>query len=107
MELDALLNLLCYALRALAVRGREGLVIAEGAATRTHCAITIWTCEARIYRNLLHTLSETTTEVCRVAVVWSVIAPRVHRRSSKIVDNIKIRRTSAPSEHLSLVAPSL
>jgi hypothetical protein len=77
MKFDALFDLLSDTLRGLAIGWREGLVVAKSATSETHFSVTIWTGKTRIYRHLLHTLAEASAEVCRVAVVASVISPRI------------------------------
>ena len=78
VELDALLNLLRDALHSLAVGGGKCLIITESTATHTYPSITIWAGKACIYRHLLHPLAKAGAEVGRVAVVGSVVAPRIH-----------------------------
>ena len=78
VELHALVDLLGDALRALAIAWGERLVEAEGTAARREVSIAIGAGEARIDGDLLHTMTESTSEICRIAIEAATIAPRVY-----------------------------
>ena len=75
VELYALVNLLCYALVALAVGGSEGGIVTECATPCRERAVTVGTAETGIYRHLLHATAEDAPEVCRIGVEAAIISP--------------------------------
>ena len=78
VELHAFVDLLGDALRALAIAWGKRLVEAEGTAARREVSITIGAGEARIDGDLLHTMTKSTSEICRIAIEAATIAPRVY-----------------------------
>ena len=78
VELDALVNLLCDALRGRTVGGCEGRIVAKCATPVRDCAITIRATESRIHRHLLHAMAEHTLEIGRIAIEATRIAPYIY-----------------------------
>ena len=78
MELNALVNLLCDALGALAIGWREGCIVAKGATAPRDGAVTIGATESRIDGDLLHTVAKGALEIARIAIETPPITPRIY-----------------------------
>lgn len=105
MKLNALVDLLRDALFGLAIRWRKGGIVAEGTTARRNRTVAIGAGETRIDGHLLHSAAKESAKVCRVTVVWSIVAPLIHR--AKVVNISKQCATFGENRTFYLQKPPL